>query len=218
MIIDYGTTRRVSLPGGGLRTRRVGKLAYMAPEVFAAGSDEVQLQDARAADVWCCGTTLYALLCGEKAYNDPTTDQAARTMQRTDGRHRLPSAVRKLSDNARKLLECMLHPDPAQRPTATQVLQHPWLADVYAERRARVFPGTDYGAFMEWLNAATAEAQEAGREYFSEGMVASAPGAWGERWRAQWAEKIARGGGHAAGPGGDGGGDSAAAASGGAAS
>jgi len=53
-------------------TKRVGKVGYMAPEVFAKEN-----YDARSADIYCLGVMLFMMLCGAPPYTKPTLKDPA---------------------------------------------------------------------------------------------------------------------------------------------
>lgn len=108
----------------------VGKVRFMAPEVFLA--------DARgegyfgvAADIWSCGVTLFQLVCGVPPYEtpDPGTDRRVRRI--LQGRLDDLLTAWRLADvvpePVKELLRAMLSADPLERPTAMEVLQHGWV-------------------------------------------------------------------------------------------
>lgn len=118
-----------SLSSGG---NTVGTPGYMAPEVVgsAGRGEERRAYDAKAADVWSSGVLLYSLLTGTLPFQREQ-DLALEKGQRLkvmmariqQGRYRMPPGV---SQECRDLLQGMLRTDPSRRPTAAQVLTHPW--------------------------------------------------------------------------------------------
>ncbi|MBA0756518.1 hypothetical protein Gogos_020172 [Gossypium gossypioides] len=97
----------------------VGSPYYMAPEVLKRNyGPEV--------DVWSAGVILYILLCGVPPFWAETEQGVAQAIIRSVidfKRDPWP----KVSDNAKDLVKKMLNPDPKQRLTAQEVLEHPWL-------------------------------------------------------------------------------------------
>lgn len=97
----------------------VGSPYYMAPEVLKRNyGPEV--------DVWSAGVILYILLCGVPPFWAETEQGVAQAIIRSVidfKRDPWP----KVSENAKDLVKKMLNPDPRQRLTAEEVLEHPWL-------------------------------------------------------------------------------------------
>ncbi|KAJ1269423.1 hypothetical protein BS78_07G210600 [Paspalum vaginatum] len=116
-VIDFGLS--VFFRPGDRFTEVVGSAYYMAPEVLRRSyGPEV--------DVWSAGVILYILLCGVPPFwgdNDEKIAQAILRGAIDFGREPWP----RVSGNAKDLLRRMLDPDPSTRPTARQVLEHPWL-------------------------------------------------------------------------------------------
>ncbi|GAV57294.1 Pkinase domain-containing protein/EF_hand_5 domain-containing protein [Cephalotus follicularis] len=115
--IDFGLS--VFFKPGEIFTEIVGSPYYMAPEVLKRNyGPEV--------DVWSAGVILYILLCGVPPFWAETEQGVAQAIIRSVidfKRDPWP----KVSENAKELVKKMLNPDPKQRLTAQQVLDHPWL-------------------------------------------------------------------------------------------
>ncbi|KAF8403806.1 hypothetical protein HHK36_011912 [Tetracentron sinense] len=115
--IDFGLS--VFFKPGERFTEIVGSPYYMAPEVLKRNyGPEV--------DVWSAGVILYILLCGVPPFWAETEQGVAQAIIRSVidfKRDPWP----KVSDNAKDLVKKMLNPDPKRRPTAQEVLDHPWL-------------------------------------------------------------------------------------------
>eukprot|EP01084_Bolivina_argentea_P245733 411347_1 len=65
-IIDFGVAKHFS-NGQFIHRGRVGKIAYMAPEVYSNC-----IMDARGADIWSLGVILFILLIGAPPYTKPS--------------------------------------------------------------------------------------------------------------------------------------------------
>ena len=92
----------------------------MAPEVINGTGH------GRAADIWSLGCTVVEMLTASRPW--PGLDNhwsAMFAIARTPGGPPLPPG---LSDAARGFLEACFQADPAQRPTATELLAHPFVA------------------------------------------------------------------------------------------
>ncbi|XVE61153.1 hypothetical protein DITRI_Ditri06bG0017000 [Diplodiscus trichospermus] len=115
--IDFGLS--VFFKPGERFNEIVGSPYYMAPEVLKRNyGPEV--------DVWSAGVILYILLCGVPPFWAETEQGVAQAIIRSVidfKRDPWP----KVSENAKDLVRKMLNPDPKQRLTAQEVLDHPWL-------------------------------------------------------------------------------------------
>ncbi|GFP89696.1 calcium-dependent protein kinase 32 [Phtheirospermum japonicum] len=115
--IDFGLS--VFFKPGERFNEIVGSPYYMAPEVLKRNyGPEV--------DVWSAGVILYILLCGFPPFWAETEQGVAQSIIRSVVDFRRDPWP-KVSDRAKDLVKKMLNPDPKQRPTAQEVLDHPWL-------------------------------------------------------------------------------------------
>jgi calcium-dependent protein kinase len=115
--IDFGLS--VFFRPGERFREIVGSPYYMAPEVLRRDyGPEV--------DIWSAGVILYILLCGVPPFWAETEQGVARAILRGAAdfdREPWP----RISRAAKSLVRQMLDVDPRRRPTAQQVLDHPWL-------------------------------------------------------------------------------------------
>jgi serine/threonine protein kinase len=87
----------------------------------------------KANDVWACGTVLFAMLTAHppvhSSGNQERTSGASSEAADDEATGKLvwPDNVQ-VSDACKNLLEVMLSPHPAERPTIHQILDHPWCA------------------------------------------------------------------------------------------
>ncbi|CAL4918446.1 unnamed protein product [Urochloa decumbens] len=125
--IDFGLS--VFFKPGERFTEIVGSPYYMAPEVLRRNyGPEV--------DIWSAGVILYILLCGVPPFWAETEQGVARAILRgTLDLQREPWP--RISEGAKSLVRQMLQMDPRKRPTAQQVLEHPWVQNA---RRAPNVP------------------------------------------------------------------------------
>lgn len=99
-------------------TRKQGSPAYISPEVLNCKEAGYS---GKAADVWAMGVILYTLLHGRYPFQDTHINRLFSKIQR--GTYILSH---NLSSPCRALLKSLLSFDPTKRPSAEQVLQHPW--------------------------------------------------------------------------------------------
>ena len=115
-LIDFGTSRKVEYKEH-LRSK-MGTPYYIAPEVL---NHDYGIE----CDIWSCGVILYIMLCGYPPFNGSSDRKIMERIQR--GKFVFPEEEwDKVSKEAKHLISQMLNIDPSQRPSADQLLQHPW--------------------------------------------------------------------------------------------
>ncbi|GAB6032833.1 Ribosomal protein S6 kinase alpha-3 [Chamberlinius hualienensis] len=122
-ICDFGFAKQLRAENGLLMTPCY-TANFVAPEVLKR-----QGYDA-ACDVWSLGILLYTMLAGRTPFANGPQDTPQVILSRI-GEGRLPLDTGNwltVSPAAKDLVQKMLHVDPHQRLTATQVLHHPWIA------------------------------------------------------------------------------------------
>lgn len=106
----------------------VGSEPYIAPEAFEKGNDYW----GSVADVWSAGIVLYSIWKGGHAWTraDKHSDREFRSYLRHHPTRTYPN-FRSFDEPIRDLLYNMLHPDPYQRPTADEILNHDWVKSIF---------------------------------------------------------------------------------------
>jgi hypothetical protein len=136
-LCDFGSGKEVqhSVP----RTYRSTLPNFTAPEVLAGivGSNK------GAMDIWSCGVLALTLLLGEAPFGARDTPAAMLALASTLTQHAalVPHMHRtlasipqgRISSGCREVLSAIFKDDSDARPTAPQLLQHPWLAAVEEE-------------------------------------------------------------------------------------
>jgi len=129
-ISDFGLSTMTNLAQPGcLQFTKCGSLAYAAPELIR-GEGYCPFR----ADIWSLGICMTTLLFSRFPF-DMASDKAS-AFQTYLAAHKAGShtildelgASRPDCASALDLLKACLHPDPAERITLTDILQHPWLA------------------------------------------------------------------------------------------
>lgn len=117
-LADFGlskfTTRTAILTGC------CGTPQYMAPEVL---NENYTMQ----ADLWSCGVVLYIILSGTYPFPGSNQDQI-KSKIRAGPPDMKSRAWEKISGAAKDCIQKLLNPDPAHRPTAEEILRHPFLS------------------------------------------------------------------------------------------
>uniref|UniRef100_A0A7N0RFZ0 mitogen-activated protein kinase kinase kinase n=1 Tax=Kalanchoe fedtschenkoi TaxID=63787 RepID=A0A7N0RFZ0_KALFE len=97
-----------------------GTALWMAPEVVNRKGNGYGL----AADIWSLGCTVLEMLTRELPYSHLEGFQALFRI----GKGELPQVPETLSKDARDFIFTCLQPDPDNRPSAAQLLEHPFVA------------------------------------------------------------------------------------------
>ncbi|CAI5969082.1 unnamed protein product [Closterium sp. NIES-64] len=116
-LADFGLA--VPLQSGDRAKGVAGSPFYMAPEVLLG-------EYALEADVWSLGVILYILLCGASPFWGPKDKDVFVEVLKgvVDFSGEEWAGV---SEEAKRLMLCLLQRDPQRRPTAAQILSHPWI-------------------------------------------------------------------------------------------
>lgn len=137
-LADFGSSYDTTSTNGYISKKR-GTLLYMAPEV--ANFVQGQEYDAKAADIYSLGITLFVMITGEfptlqeKNYNLTTIDSDGRltTDAEMEDEEAPKSGLEYLSKEFRHMFQMMTHPDPTKRPTIDEILTSPWLTSNISE-------------------------------------------------------------------------------------
>ena len=113
-IIDFGLSNLYT-PGQTLKTA-CGSPCYAAPEMIAG-----KYYDGMQVDVWSCGITLYAMICGFLPFEDLNTDKLYKKILKCE--YAFPNFI---SNDAKDLISKILNLDPTERYTIEQIRAHPW--------------------------------------------------------------------------------------------
>jgi serine/threonine protein kinase len=119
---DFGLSDFLGKSGYAEKPCYLGTVKYMAPE-------QVRLSECGPpADMWACGVMLYEMLSCTWPFCGPSAAQvvhAIKTGVASFPRSRWSSA----SEEAKHLIRCLLHVDPARRPSAKNVLESSWMTN-----------------------------------------------------------------------------------------
>eukprot|EP01100_Stratorugosa_tubuloviscum_P015950 TRINITY_DN971_c3_g1_i1.p1 TRINITY_DN971_c3_g1~~TRINITY_DN971_c3_g1_i1.p1 ORF type:complete len:746 (+),score=349.04 TRINITY_DN971_c3_g1_i1:172-2409(+) len=121
-ITDFGLSKIVTAKPGGkaIMQTACGTPLYVAPELlWGKGYDE-------RVDVWAVSCILYNILSGLYPFYGESNEKIFERI--LAGRFSFPDpAWTNISESAKDLVRLLFTLDPAKRPTAEQVLSHPWL-------------------------------------------------------------------------------------------
>ena len=137
-VIDFGLSR---IRTGKKMTTKVGTAYYVSPEVLNGKYDE-------RCDIWSAGVILYILLSGDPPFNGPNDNEIYRRICKMS--FSFPKEKwNKISPEAIDLIKKMLS-EEAIRPTAQEVLSHPWFKK--AETQSDVALSIDLEKFKNYVH------------------------------------------------------------------
>jgi len=127
-LADFGLSRHFEV--ADIMHTRAGSAYYMAPEVLKRNYSE-------ACDVWSVGCIVYVMLSGFPPFYADSEPEVFRLILNRD--LEFPSPDWDLvSDSAVQFVSTLLVKEPAQRPTAADCLQLPWVADANASPTSEI--------------------------------------------------------------------------------
>mmetsp|Transcript_204 Transcript_204/g.531 ORF Transcript_204/g.531 Transcript_204/m.531 type:complete len:173 (-) Transcript_204:259-777(-) len=118
-IIDFGFAEELSK---GSKCAPKGSLDYAAPEVV-----RYEPNTGTAVDIWAAGVMLYSMLATKFPFFGRTMGDLRHAIMRAAPSYDGPHWESK-SDEARDIVQSMLTADADERPSAKELLSHPWLA------------------------------------------------------------------------------------------
>ena len=119
-IADLGSACKLSSPTESINFK-IGTPGYIAPEILSGENYSFP------CDIWSIGCLLHVLLTATPPFWDDDRKERNRkvcydALNFDDNQYAMS-----LSDPCKDFLLCLLHKDPRQRPSITQVFSHPWL-------------------------------------------------------------------------------------------
>lgn len=121
-LTDFGLCKQQNT--GSLLLTTCGTLIYAAPEII-----KEEPYDGMKADIWSAGIVLFAMVANHFPWSSDEDLPPEKLVHETarqiiNGEITLPEGI---SFDLQNLLANMLNIDPDERPTAEDVLQHPWM-------------------------------------------------------------------------------------------
>jgi serine/threonine protein kinase len=124
-LVDFGFTREYEGKASYLQTF-CGTICYSAPEMLKG-----EKYAGEKVDVWSLGVILYALLCGELPFDDDDDNETRTKILGSE-----PKWPDHLTPDARSLLGLLLSKRPLLRPSLSDILTHPFLAEHAPQQQA----------------------------------------------------------------------------------
>ncbi|KAF2842843.1 kinase-like protein [Patellaria atrata CBS 101060] len=124
-LVDFGFTREYEGKSSYLQTW-CGTICYSAPEMLKG-----EKYAGEKVDVWSLGIILYALLVGELPFDDDDENVTKTRILKED-----PVYPAHIPQGAKDLLVKLLSRRPFARPSLSDILMDPWLADNAPQQQA----------------------------------------------------------------------------------
>ncbi len=126
-IADFGyATLKIGKDNNNLLDSFLGTLSYAAPEILAKKN-----YFGVCADVFSSGVILYILVTGKLPFSKAViSDDDYREIAMKNFEtfwEKKSNRIGKTSDEFKSLINLMLAHDPCERPTVSEILQHPWV-------------------------------------------------------------------------------------------
>jgi len=123
---DFGFSHRLTSSGERLRSL-CGTPSYMAPEMLTGAMEDDSLGYGKEVDVWAAGVTMFFMLSGTCPFWHRRQLIMIRHIR--EGKYSFSAPIwMDVSEMAKDLVSKLLIIDPEKRLTASQALQHPFLA------------------------------------------------------------------------------------------
>lgn len=126
MIADFGLSRVLEDEKFHKLTEICGTPGYMAPEIFK------KTGHGKPVDVWAMGVVTYFLLAGYTPFDRDSQQLEMEAIIAGDYKFEPVEYWANVSETAKDFVRKCLTIDPAERPTAAEVLKHRWLTDTAA--------------------------------------------------------------------------------------
>jgi mitogen-activated protein kinase kinase kinase 1 len=121
-IVDFGTAKHLSATLSGSTGQR-GTAAYMAPEIMKSEPCRT------SCDIWSVGCTIVQMLTRKLPYSEAGKLEPLQLMLRIYLDKKGPLWPKEAScEELDNLLEQCFRADPLERPTAAQLLAHPFFS------------------------------------------------------------------------------------------
>ncbi|XP_004343174.2 calcium/calmodulin-dependent protein kinase I [Capsaspora owczarzaki ATCC 30864] len=121
-IVDFGYSKYVAIPADASASY-AGTTKFWAPEILNHAEHH------KPADIWSMGLIIFITLCAAFPFVGKDEADVLWNISKARFATSMPQ-YKALSREVRDLIQKIFSLDPAKRPTAAQILQHPWLTGI----------------------------------------------------------------------------------------
>lgn len=130
VITDFGMAKMFDSKGLGRMKTKCGTMDYLAPEVLMTNGISGYSQK---VDIWSLGIILYAMLSGNLPFEQEQVNSFY--VRRNNESQEFYQVVKfpqsqwnHITPDAKDLIRCLLQLHPENRPSASEIFDHPWIA------------------------------------------------------------------------------------------
>lgn len=131
VITDFGMAKMLDAQGLERMKTRCGTVDYLAPEVLMTNGIKGYSQK---VDIWSLGIILYAMLSGNLPFEQQQVNSFY--LRRNNESQEYFQIVTfpqsqgwdDVSEEAKDLIRCLLQLHPENRPSVTEIFDHPWIS------------------------------------------------------------------------------------------
>eukprot|EP00731_Ephydatia_muelleri_P023334 Em0015g917a len=113
-------------------SRQCGLVYYRAPEMISGTGYGTKV------DVWAVGVVCYLLLSGTLPFQRKSEDSTCKVIRTGHYTFTRPRIWKSISNNAKHFISHLLVLTPQNRPSSSEILQHPWLKHTELEGQERI--------------------------------------------------------------------------------
>lgn len=140
LISDFGLAKILESDNYPVFQTLCGTPGYMAPEILQRKPYD------KSVDMWAIGVITFFLLCGYTPFDRNSSVEEIQAIVKGDYAFEPADNWESISASAKDFIKSLLRLNPADRMTARQALEHPWLS---VSSAASTTPSTDLLPFIK---------------------------------------------------------------------
>lgn len=177
-LCDLGLSKRAEVIAGSTTVR--GTPGFMPPEILGLNNEDPKSANAFSVDMWCLGEMGFQSLTGHGTF-----ESIGKLIEYVKGSVEYPGAVLReagVSESGVELIRSLMSSTPSQRPSAKQVLNHPWMFFGEEEMHANASSDSQIESQLEQLDLeGSDETSQASGEWTTEYLAKTTGGSVRER-------------------------------------
>lgn len=130
VLADFGIAKKLHSPDEKL-THAAGSPGYAAPEVIMG------LGHGKPCDIWSLGVVAYTVLCGYSPFRSENATDFIAEVKHNNAVIFHADYWKDVSKDARRFIIKALQFNPDERPTATELLNDPWLVSIAKDHKEK---------------------------------------------------------------------------------
>lgn len=157
LIADFGLSRIIDEEKFRMLMTTCGTPAYMAPEIFKKSGH------AKPVDIWAIGVITYFLLCGYTPFDRDTSNEEMEAILSGEYAFEPEEYWEDVSENARDFITKCLEIEIEKRPSAKELLDHPFFSITANNgKEADLLPTVKSNIDLKRIHSSSGGARESG--------------------------------------------------------